>query len=158
LFGDVETTADVTGKLACFLVVRNSPIENPTPSAVVSSYAVPHFEDFAPVEVGYENIETAIEILWVYTLCPAVAALLIHGTTRELKPSRVKVIAQFVGSSAPNQVWGLFDNDLKFLGTDERIWHDTSANDAFTAGDKYIIRTDEVLFVATIRAGSMWLI
>jgi hypothetical protein len=87
LFGDIEATADITRELARFLVVGNASIENPTPSAIMASYAVLHFEGLAFIEVRYVDIETALEIFRVYTLSPAVASLLVHGATCELKPT-----------------------------------------------------------------------
>src|SRR5262249_919083 len=87
--GDVNDRANVADEIAIGLKARHPMIQHPTIVTVISPQAVCHRELSPQVEGIDVDLETAVKILRVNSLCPAIAKLLLQGPAGKVEPALV---------------------------------------------------------------------
>src|SRR5215475_8812185 len=123
--GDVNGNTDVADEIAIGLKARHPMIQHPTIFTVISPQAVFHRELSPRVEKIDVDIKTAVKILRVNSLRPAIAELLLQGPAGKVKPTLVKKGAGLVRGRHPDHhrrrvghgVKASFALPQRFLGT-----------------------------------------
>src|SRR5262249_14268238 len=100
--GDVSGSTDVADKIAIGLKARHPVIQHPTIFTVISPQAVFHRELSPQVEGIDVDLETAVKILRVNSLCPAIAELLLQGPAGKVEPTLVEKGAGLVRVRHPD--------------------------------------------------------
>src|SRR5215510_7647469 len=88
--GDVNGSTDVADEIAIGLKARHSMIQHPTIFAIISPQTVFHRELSPHVEGVDVDLKTAVKILRVNSLCPAISKLLLQGPAGKVEPSLVQ--------------------------------------------------------------------
>src|SRR5215468_5998458 len=123
--GDVNDRTDVADEIAIGLKARHPMIQHPTIFTVISPQAVFHRE-LSPHGEGIDvDLKTAVKILRVNPLCPAIAKLLLQGPAGKVEPTLVKKGAGLVPVRHPDHhrrrighgVKASFALPQRFLGT-----------------------------------------
>src|SRR5215831_16747009 len=123
--GDVNRNTDVADEIAIGLKARYPMIQQPTIFTVISPQAVFHRELSPQVEGIDVDLETAVKILRVNSLCPAIAELLLQGPAGKVEPTLVEKGVGFVRVRHPDHHWCCISHGVKaslalpqrFLGT-----------------------------------------
>src|SRR5215510_3624415 len=123
--GDVSGSTDVADKIAIGLKARHPMIQYPTIFTVISPQAVFHRELSPHVEGIDVDLKTAVKILRVNSLRPAIAELLLQGPPGKVEPTLVKKGAGLVPVRHPDHhrrrighgVKASFALPQRFLGT-----------------------------------------
>src|SRR5215471_2226216 len=100
--GDVSGRANVADEIAIGLKARYPMIQHPTIFTVISPQAVFHCELAPHVEGIDVDLETAVKILRVNSLCPAIAKLLLQGPSGKVEPALVEKGAGLVRVRHPD--------------------------------------------------------
>src|SRR5215510_6146516 len=100
--GDVNGNTDVADEIAIGLKARYPMIQQPTIFTVISPQAVFHRELSPQVEGIDVDLETAVKILRVNSLCPAIAELLLQGPAGKVEPTLVEKGAGLVRVRHPD--------------------------------------------------------
>src|SRR5215813_12529239 len=100
--GDVDGNTDVADEIAIGLKARHPMIQHPTIFTIISPQAVLHCE-LSPHGEGIDvDLKTAVKILRVNSLCPAIAKLLLQGPAGKVKPALVEKGAGLVRVRHPD--------------------------------------------------------
>src|SRR5262245_14908594 len=100
--GDVNGSTNVADEIAIGLKARHPMIQHPTIFAVISPQAVFHRELSPRVEGVDIDFKTAVKILRVNSLCPAITKLLLQGPAGKVEPTLVKKGAGFIRVRHPD--------------------------------------------------------
>src|SRR5499433_4506904 len=123
--GDVSGSTDVADKIAIGFKARHPMIQHPTIFTVISPQTVFHRE-LSPHGEGIDvDLKTAVKILRVNSLCPAIAELLLQGPAGKVEPTLVEKGAGLVPVRHPDHhrrrighgVKASFALPQRFLGT-----------------------------------------
>ena len=98
---DIDGRANVSGKVARGHKAGHTGIQHPAIRAISMVQTVLHCEGAARLEGRLIRVETAPDIVGMYSLCPPIAHLLLQGTAREVQPGLVEKRAQPVRPRHP---------------------------------------------------------
>src|SRR5579883_1101567 len=98
----IDTAANKAGERSALIAEGHTAIEDPAIDAVVAAQSILHFERRPAVKVVQVVCQAAIEVVWMDALGPAVAHLLLKGSTGEAQPRFIEVIAAGIQPRAPN--------------------------------------------------------
>src|SRR6185369_5376213 len=107
--GDIDGRSDVSEKHTVLRVAWHAHTVNPAEGTIVPTMSILDVEAFPPRERSFECFYHAPPILGVHTFRPAVAQLLLQGTTRECQPA---VVGEFVATLAIHEP----DHDRRGIG------------------------------------------
>src|SRR5205823_12555212 len=102
LFRSIHARPNVSRKLSVRVIARYPLVRNPTIFAIITSQPVLHHKRFACIECLRVNLETFLQIVWMYAFGPAIAQFLLQATARKLQPRFVKEGVEFVYSGHPD--------------------------------------------------------
>src|SRR5690348_14309701 len=100
--GNVDAASDEPEKASVVVAIRNAPIQDPAVHSVVALEPILHLERHSLIEIGDVDVEAPCEVIGMHSLRPAVAGLLGKGSSRELQPGVVEVVALLVDIGAPD--------------------------------------------------------
>src|SRR5438045_3606985 len=80
----------------------NALIRNPAIFAIIPSQPILHHKRLARIECLRVNLETFLQIVWMYAFSPAISHFLFQATARKLQPRFVKECAEFVHARHPD--------------------------------------------------------
>src|SRR5947209_278496 len=84
---------------------RDACIRNPTIFTIVTSQPVLHDERLSRLKSFGVNLETALQIVRMHALSPAVPHFLMQTSAGKLQPRLVKESAKFVDGGHPDKNW-----------------------------------------------------
>src|SRR5215813_729378 len=100
--GDVNGSTDVADEIAIGFKARHPMIQHPTIFTVISPQTVFHRELSPHVEGIDVDLKTAVKIVRVNPLCPAIAKLLLQGPAGKVEPALVEKGAGLVRVRHPD--------------------------------------------------------
>src|SRR5262245_28038147 len=99
--GDVDGGTDVTEKFTVLGKARRPLVEDPTVLAVVTAQPIFDFNRLSDVEGGVPNLDTVLTIIGMHPVEPALAELLLQGSSGEFQPARIEKCGQFIDTDHP---------------------------------------------------------
>src|SRR6516164_174914 len=99
---DVDSRTDIAGENPTWPKTGYPLVQHPSELSVHSTQPVFHLEVSAEVKRRSLSGETAVKVIGMNTLGPAVAEFLLHGATREDQPAFVEKSEELVRAGCPD--------------------------------------------------------
>src|SRR6516165_7177448 len=94
--GNINTNPDVTRKRPILIKSWYADVKNPAILSVVMTQPILHFELLSPIKRLCIDVEAPLQVVRVNTLRPTVSKLLLHGSSGEIQPRLVEVVAKLI--------------------------------------------------------------
>src|SRR6266480_6753315 len=112
-FSDVHARTDVASEVFLSVVARHSGVRNPAIFAVVTFQPILHDERPPGIKRFDVGFQTALKIVRMHAVSPAVPHFLLHRATGKLEPDLVEESAKFVHAGHPDKNWGGIGHDTE---------------------------------------------